>query len=150
MNISSATAAANIGVTTPTQPAVATRQVQDDTLQPNGGAGVAGRILAKTGNTETVAAVQDPQQTHEIGKGQGKGQPKKEQVEQAVSSVNDYIDKLRHRELTFSLDDKNGQMVVKLVDTETKKVIRQIPPEYMLRLADTIGKDKGWLVEQKA
>ncbi|CAK0772142.1 flagellar protein FlaG [Gammaproteobacteria bacterium] len=131
----------NAGVTAPTQPTGATRPVQDGTAP-----------TQSPGTTSTpVAVVHDTQQTKGAnGKGEGKDQPKREQVEQAVSSVNEYIDKLRHRELQFALDDKSGRMVVKVMDTETKKVIQQIPPEYMLRLADAIGKEKGWLVEQKA
>lgn len=147
MSISSLTLPTHVGATLPTQPTEAIRQVQDDTANPARG----GAVTAGTSSTSTTAAVQDlSQATGADGKEKGKNQPKKEQVEQAVSAVNDYINKLRHRELTFSVDDKNGQMVIKLMDTETKQVIRQVPPEYMLRLADTIGKDKGWLLEQKA
>lgn len=94
--------------------------------------------------------IQDPNKvTGEKDKEKNK-EIKKEDVEKAVSSVNDYIDKLRHRELQFTLDDESGKVVIKIMDTDTKKVIRQIPPEEMLRLAENIGKDRGWLVEQQA
>jgi len=74
----------------------------------------------------------------------------KEKVEEAVASVNDYIQNLRNRILEFTVDGGSGRMVVRVVDTDTRKTIRQIPPEEMLRIAENVGKDKGWLLEQKA
>lgn len=75
---------------------------------------------------------------------------KKEKVEEAVASVNDYIQNIRNRILEFTVDGGSGRMVVSVIDTDTRKTIRQIPPEEMLRIAENVGKDKGWLVEQKA
>lgn len=43
-------------------------------------------------------------------------------------------------ELTFSLDRATKRPVMKLVDKETQEVIRQIPPEYVLRLAEDLGR----------
>ena len=43
-------------------------------------------------------------------------------------------------ELTFSLDRTTKRPVMKLVDKETHEVIRQIPPEYVLRLAEDLGR----------
>jgi flagellar protein FlaG len=39
-------------------------------------------------------------------------------------------------ELTFSADAETGRPVIRLVNKETKEVIRQIPAEYLLRLAE--------------
>ncbi len=41
-------------------------------------------------------------------------------------------------ELTFILDRETKRPVVRIVDRETREVIRQIPPEYALRLADDL------------
>jgi uncharacterized FlaG/YvyC family protein len=41
------------------------------------------------------------------------------------------------REVTFSLDRATRRPVVQVVDTSTKEVINQWPPEYALRLAET-------------
>ncbi|CAK0767664.1 flagellar protein FlaG [Gammaproteobacteria bacterium] len=147
----------------PIQPAGAARQVQDGDASSQ----TQGRIEAGTGGSQppkathgpseagaatTTAAVQDPHKTTSADdKKRDKNQNvDKEQVEKAVSSVNDYIKKLRHRVLEFSMDEKNERMVIKIMDTDTKEMIRQIPSEEMLRLADSLGKDKGWLLEQKA
>jgi flagellar protein FlaG len=150
MSIGSAALASSVGVTPPTQPTTAVRQVQDNV---DGQVQNGIKTTADTKGADAAAVVQDSRQTEGAdGKKlhKDKEQPPKEKVEEAVSSVNDYIEKLRHRELQFSLDDKSGRMVVQLRDTGTKEVIRQIPPEYMLRLADSIGKEKGWLLEEHA
>jgi uncharacterized FlaG/YvyC family protein len=54
----------------------------------------------------------------------------------AVKAVNatEYYD--QNSELTFKLD--RGRAVVRLVDKKTNEVIRQIPPEYVLRLAEDL------------
>ncbi len=57
------------------------------------------------------------------------------QLVQAVQSVNEARLLGQGRELTFSLDRETKRPVLKIVDKETKEVIRQIPPEYVLRLS---------------
>ena len=39
-------------------------------------------------------------------------------------------------ELEFSTDQASGRMVVRLINKDTKEVLRQIPAEYVLRLAE--------------
>ena len=41
-------------------------------------------------------------------------------------------------ELTFVLDRESRRPLVRIVDKETKEVIRQIPPEYALRMAEDL------------
>lgn len=55
-------------------------------------------------------------------------------VEQAVNQVNEFVQSLS-RDLQFTVDDESGRTVIKVLDTETKEVIRQIPPEELLRIA---------------
>lgn len=75
--------------------------------------------------------------------------PSHDDVAQAVQAINDHILET-HRELQFSVDQKSGQMVVKVVDTETKDVIRQIPSEEVLALARNVQQDKGFVIEARA
>jgi flagellar protein FlaG len=55
-------------------------------------------------------------------------------LKQAVSKLNDYVQNMQ-RDLQFSIDQESGSMVVKVIDTKSEKVIRQIPTEETLRLA---------------
>ncbi|WP_022847126.1 MULTISPECIES: flagellar protein FlaG [unclassified Desulfurobacterium] len=40
--------------------------------------------------------------------------------------------------------------VIKVIDTKTKEVIRQIPPEYMIKIAKYIDEITGLLLREKA
>lgn len=42
-------------------------------------------------------------------------------------------------ELAISVDRETRRPVVKIIDRETKEVIQQIPPEYLLRLAEELN-----------
>ncbi|MCG9064511.1 flagellar protein FlaG [Laribacter hongkongensis] len=57
---------------------------------------------------------------------------------------------LTRSELKISIDDDLGVQVVKILDTNTDKVIRQIPSEEMLELAKSLDKVLGLLVRDKA
>lgn len=46
------------------------------------------------------------------------------------------------RELAFEFDDGSGRVVVKLIDTRTKEVLRQMPSEEMLAIARAL-KDRA-------
>src|ERR1700723_3341789 len=47
------------------------------------------------------------------------------------------------REVTFSVDPTTKVSVIKVIDTATKEVIQQLPPEYLLQLAAEIDGHKG-------
>lgn len=60
------------------------------------------------------------------------------EINQALKSLNDH--------LQFSVDTTSNSTVVKLIDGDTGKVLRQIPPEEVLRLRDYFSKHQGLLV----
>jgi flagellar protein FlaG len=44
----------------------------------------------------------------------------------------------QNSELTFILDRETGRPLVRIVDRDTREVIRQIPPESALRMAEDL------------
>jgi len=40
------------------------------------------------------------------------------------------------RDLDFNIDDSTGQVVVKVIDSESGKLVRQIPSKELLELAE--------------
>ena len=60
-------------------------------------------------------------------------------VVQAVKAVNNAEMFGGDRELTFQRDNITNRMVVRVVDRKTKEVLTQVPPEYVLRLAQDLG-----------
>lgn len=56
------------------------------------------------------------------------------------------------RELAFDFEDGSGRVVVKLIDTRTKEVLRQVPSEEMLAIARALeeGEVSGALLRTDA
>jgi flagellar protein FlaG len=73
--------------------------------------------------------------------------PTSHQLQHAVTKLNDYVQNIS-RSLNFSVDEKTGHTVVKVFDTETKELIRQIPNEETLRLAQAIDEQTKPLLFQ--
>ena len=62
----------------------------------------------------------------------------KRELIQAVKAINATEALGNQNELTFVLDRNTRQAIMRVVDRETGKVIRQIPQEYVLRLAEDL------------
>lgn len=95
-------------------------------------------------NTSTVA------QKTELSALEAKNaEPSRERIEEAVNAVNEFLKPINNS-IQFSLDEDTGKTVVKVIDLETKDLIRQFPSEEMLAIAKAIDQMKGLLVHQKA
>jgi flagellar protein FlaG len=65
----------------------------------------------------------------------------KEQLTSAVSKLNDYVQNVQ-RDLQFEVDSELGQTIVRVVDQKTQQVIRQMPDELALKLAEKLQQDE--------
>ena len=72
-----------------------------------------------------------------------------EQVQQAIKQVAAQV-QAKSSNLEFSIDQSTGSTVVRIVDTQTNEVIRQIPSQEMIDIARAIGSAQGLLLKQKA
>ncbi|MCL2655855.1 MAG: flagellar protein FlaG [Betaproteobacteria bacterium] len=61
----------------------------------------------------------------------------RDRVKDAVKDAQDALGPAKDN-LEFSIDDKSGKVIVKLVDTSTNEVIRQIPSKEMLAIAEAL------------
>ncbi|QCI13815.1 flagellar protein FlaG [Pseudomonas putida] len=68
---------------------------------------------------------------------------------QAVESLQK-MSESSHRNLDFSIDEGSGQTVVKVVASDTGEVIRQIPSEVALKLAESLKEADGLLFNDMA
>ena len=59
----------------------------------------------------------------------------KEDLETVASDLSDFMQSL-NTDIEFSIHEKSGRMMVKVVDTKTHDVLKEFPPEELL---DTIG-----------
>jgi len=63
---------------------------------------------------------------------------KEQRVARAVARLNDYVQSFQ-RDLTFTVDKDLGKPVVRVIDSSTQEVIRQIPNDVTIRLARNLN-----------
>ena len=73
----------------------------------------------------------------------------RDQLNAAVKATQEFVGSI-NSSLEFSVDDDTGTSVVKIVDKDTKELIRQIPFAEMLSIAKALDTIKGILFHQKA
>jgi uncharacterized FlaG/YvyC family protein len=64
------------------------------------------------------------------------------EIVRAVKALNGTEMFGNENELTFQRDSVTHRMVVRVVNRTTREVVSQIPPEYVLRLAEDLPKNK--------
>lgn len=68
-----------------------------------------------------------------------------EKVREAVSRINEYVQK-SERTLDFKLDESSGQTVISVYDKASEELIRQIPGELALELAQKLNDEEPSLL----
>lgn len=99
---------------------------------------------------QNVSEVQ--QTTQSPAQGSLTQQAKEEQaqaIREKVASLNDHMQNL-NRKLQFSVDELSGETVVKVIDSETDKLIRQVPAQELLDVKNAINEYRGVILETKA
>lgn len=71
--------------------------------------------------------------------------PERQELQSAVSALNDYVQTIQ-RTLSFSIEENTGITVVKVFDSETEELIRQIPLEETIKLAASIEANSASLL----
>lgn len=62
------------------------------------------------------------------------------EVVQAVKALNQTEMFGEENELQFQRDQSSKRLVIRIVNRKTQEVVSQVPPEYVLRLADNLKK----------
>lgn len=70
-------------------------------------------------------------------------------VLRAVKSLNDHAQDLQ-RSLQFRVDEESGSIVVKVMDSQTNEVIRQIPSQEALDMANSLKMAEGLILHARA
>ena len=71
----------------------------------------------------------------------------REAIERALARLNELSNSLKRR-LNFSYDDRIEKLVVRILEGDSEKLVRQIPPEEMIRLSLKIDEAIGVLFNQ--
>ncbi|MDP3088712.1 MAG: flagellar protein FlaG [Methylotenera sp.] len=67
----------------------------------------------------------------------------------AVKKLNEFVAPALQT-ITFAIDDQSERMVVKVIDTASQKVLRQIPNDEVLSMSKTLDKLQGLVIRQTA
>jgi flagellar protein FlaG len=75
--------------------------------------------------------------------------PSAQEVQKATDAINKALER-SDQTLRFSVDHDTGITVVKVVDSGTNEVIRQIPSEEVINISRSIDRLQGMLLKNKA
>lgn len=71
-----------------------------------------------------------------------------EEVKEVVESFQEMSETIQTK-LSFSVDEENNEIVVKIFDKESEELIRQFPSDEMLSLQDKMSDLAGFLFDQQ-
>ena len=69
-----------------------------------------------------------------------------EAMRKAVDEINRHI---KHSEVVFGIHDKTNRVTIKIVDKESRKVVREFPPEQTLDMIAKVWEIAGIMVDEK-
>lgn len=75
-------------------------------------------------------------------------EPERADLEKAVTDIREFV-QAAQRSLDFSIDDSTHRVVVKVIATDSGEVIRQIPSETALKLAQNLSSASHLLFDDK-
>ncbi|BDQ65415.1 flagellar protein FlaG [Shewanella xiamenensis] len=93
------------------------------------------------------AAVSAVEQSTEQSAAENEQNPRK--LTQVASELSDMMSMMR-KGLAFKVDENSGQAVVTVLDRDTGDVIRQMPSEEALKLAEKLSEVTGLLMKTEA
>ena len=100
-------------------------------------------------NQGSDALKPSPGDLKRVGNQNGNEKPSREAIEKTLVKVNELAKSLS-RKLSFSYDDRIDKIIVKVMEGDGKKIVRQIPPEEMIRLSLKMDEIMGMLINQNA
>ncbi|WP_426142130.1 flagellar protein FlaG [Pseudomonas sp. DWP3-1-2] len=74
---------------------------------------------------------------------------KSEKLKTAVQEIEKFVQSVR-RNLEFSIDEASGEIVVKVIASDTGEVVRQLPSAEALKIADSLHNAHSLLFDAKA
>ena len=76
-------------------------------------------------------------------------EPEVRDVKDAVERIRNFVTDVR-RELQFSVDEDSGRTIITVIDSDSGKIIRQIPPEEILEIARSVANGGFNLIDSRA
>lgn len=73
----------------------------------------------------------------------------RERIEEAAERIKEFVQPINDS-IQFSVDEDSGRIVVKVIDLQTKEILRQVPSEEALNIANALDRLQGLLIQNKA
>lgn len=74
--------------------------------------------------------------------------PSTEEVEKTTRELNSYMDELK-TSLGFSINEKTKELMVNIINRDTKEIIKQIPPEELMTIREKMAELAGILLNER-
>ena len=82
--------------------------------------------------------------------GQGAGNKEQQQSSESIKKMVDQLNKkMNNSEAIFGIHEKTNRVTIKIVDKETKEVVKEFPPEKTLDMIAKVWEMAGILVDEK-
>lgn len=112
----------------------------------------------ETQSNTTQEAAQIDNTVNVVAEGQSKGnansnsseqqqQPSNEQLRRAVEQMNKNM--IAHSEAVFGMHEGTNRITIKIVDKDTKEVLKEFPPEKTLDMIAKVWEMAGILVDER-
>lgn len=95
---------------------------------------------------DTTKVVENADSKSDASYKQENKEPSNEQLHKAVEEINK---KMMNSEVAFGFHEKTNRVTIKIIDKETKKVIKELPPEKTLDLIAKAWELAGIMVDEK-
>lgn len=97
----------------------------------------------------TVKVAETEKQDSQSGQGNSYGnqqQASNEKIKKAVEQLNK---NMSHSEAVFGIHDATNRVTIKIIDKDTKEVIKELPPEKTLDMIAKVWEMAGILVDER-
>ena len=112
-------------------------------------AGFGQRITDGPARLENLNLVDAERKSPAVQERTAKTPLRSEDVDTAVREINEFVQVIR-RDLQFSVDEQSGRTVITVLDSGTQEIVRQIPPEKLVKAAENIEQLRGLLFDAEA
>lgn len=103
---------------------------------------------AKVDNTVNVVAEgQNKSNANNNSNEQSQQAPTNEQLKRAVEQLNKNL--MTHSEAVFGIHEGTNRVTIKIVDKDTKEVLKELPPEKTLDMIAKVWEMAGILVDER-
>ena len=100
-------------------------------------------------NIAKATVALDTKQTSGEGTGNNAQQDQDKQNAQIKKAIDDINKKAMNSEAIFGIHEATNRVTIKIVDKDTKKVIKELPPEKTLDMIAKVWEMAGLMVDEK-